>query len=177
MSADQVLVAVRPAELRIALASLPGMGPGGLNVETTEDWLHAVAMSRSPDGLVRGYATRWDEERGASGGTIWQTPDTRCWVTAADSSTRDRLLRYVAKRVGRDTAGRCPWWWPLRTGPRWGLGYGDQAQWDDFGIGAWYEVPTLADLDPGCPTLLEDGARLVDAVALVRVAVHLGSRP
>ena len=35
-------------------------------------------------------------------------------------------------------------------------------------------VPTLSDLDPADPTLLPDGSRQVDAIALARVALHLG---
>jgi hypothetical protein len=37
----------------------------------------------------------------------------------------------------------------------------------------WIIVPTLADLDPADPRLLPDGSRLVDALALRRVVLHV----
>lgn len=106
-------------------------------------------------------------------------------IDLADSATRDRVVRWVAGRLGL-TLGSS-------TAPEW---FGRRGAWElnpgtgspDIEVvfvrpvgsysGAYGPiVPTLAELDCDDDARLPDGSRAVDARALLLVAQWLGRRP
>lgn len=143
------------ARLRISLSALPGFDPIGL-------WLY------------RTFAAMADIRRVCDGHTSQGDA-----VSAADSSTADRLARWLAARVGLEVG--C-------TAPRWFLGEGAWAVLtDDHGFARRWRgndinalgglVPAMVDLSPRDPRRLPDGSRYVDRLALALVAVHVGGQP
>jgi hypothetical protein len=162
--------AVSPAELaalRIELSALPGFDPVGLDVE------------RSCCGHVIGDPYAGPPE-------CCGDPDE--WVSFIDASTRDRVARWLAGRVGLTVGSTAPgWWhqeavWVLAVRRAGGVKGGSSARtfsgsprWAASADGGKRRhVPTLGDLDPSDPRLLPDGSRYVNALALARVAVTVG---
>lgn len=173
------------SRLRLRLAELPGFDPVGLRV-TREDGLAGTAVG---DGFVVIRAPSM---------AFWQSGDPwapwATFVTTADASTRDRVARWVAGRLGKDVGPSGPCWGAVSNGYEGGgwallsrLGRGMSIFMDPDrlplaalpplvpgGESVWVGVPALATLDPRDDRLLPDGSRWVDAAALAEVARHVG---
>jgi hypothetical protein len=96
------------------------------------------------------------------------------------AEVRDRVARWLAGRVGLEVGSTAPEFqtdedgWSLFTQHHANPGL---AVWDLEGRGAGAArstIPALALLDPADSTTLPDGSRLVDALALGAVALHVG---
>lgn len=156
-----------PTDLRVPLAALPGIDPTWLVLHHHTGW-SGVVVRRSPRGSLVCYA----------GGTSQLEP-ADALLDLADASTRDRVARWCAARAELEVGPTAPGWRGQDNPPGhpgWVLhSYGSGSffsSWTSTGA----HVPTLADLAPADSSALPDGSRSVDAIALGRVAVHLGSQ-
>ena len=158
------------ADLRVALSDLPGFDPVGLRV-------------LDPNGELGSYVATYADEvhvmldgrANATGGLVL---DEDVDLDLSDAATRDRLARWLAARVGLEVGCTAPrWFWHVAM-RCWVLGHGRLESSRSFSFDGRvtdHEVPPLSDLDGADDdTRLPDGSRLVDAVALARVAVHVG---
>lgn len=119
-----------------------------------------------------------------SGSGPWMAED-ELFVSTSDARTRDALARWVAGRVGLSPSATAPSWHPDNyEAPSWRLSaWYTEAAWfrapysanfRGMPILGEYIVPALAALDARDARRLPDGSRLVDALALAAVAVHVG---
>ncbi len=110
-------------------------------------------------------------------------------ATTEDASTRDRLARWAAERVwpAQDACSTAPGWthagagtwvltWFGRGVPFRGRPYSHTARMFGSTRAGSQVCPALADLDPDDSRPMPDGSRLVDALALTAVALHLAGR-
>lgn len=176
--------------LRIPLALLPGFDPIGALVR--------VAGCR---GLVVGRdtarpETRWGEwlihpldewkDLPLDCGTLVRScRGSEAQIDLAESSTADRLSRWMALRLGmRADWGDCtaPRWYAAGMTPStpwWVIQWGRESR--IFASAAYHgaRVIPVPDLhfDAGDARRLPDGSRFADRLALGTVAVHVGSTP
>lgn len=164
------------ADLRVRLNQLPGFDPVGLRLYRWSDGLYLGVVIETP-AEMSGYAT-------AHAGRIELGWLGGCAVDLSGASTRDRVARWLAWRLGIPIGCTAPEWATDIEG--WSMFAGESPEragmacWDLDGRGAGAaggKVEGLAGLDPTADTRLPDGSRLVDAVALARVAVHVGGQP
>ena len=163
--------------MRIPLAALPGFDPVGLFVRglINDDGRYLVSGVSPCDPVAilvdgresRGYRT-----------VSFELVD----LDVADSSTADRLARWLAARVGLEVGCTAPGWkgqddgWVLTTFGK-GVFFGAMPS-NSRPAGHISIVPGLAGIDvPGGYRRLPDGSLFRDRLALAVVAVHVGSRP
>lgn len=164
------------SRLRVPLASLPGLVPVGLRVVSTGErggWVLPVGLHRdryqvaSPDGLAVGSEC-----------IDWDDLDFTWAYDLQDSSTADRVARWVADRRRVEVGCTAPEWgvslfnlYALRTITirsgrehyhRW-----EAPRVDGSDLWSWYHDDRL----------LPDGSRYVDRLSLTLVAVLVGSQP
>lgn len=171
--------------LTLPVAALPGFDPLGLMLwwqcpGEGSDWKYLCANSATLDGgtvpiLVSGPEVRWPRR-------------SEVRLDFGDAMTRDKVARWCAARVGVVVDSTAP---TLRRPPGpWAIDNGrPHADWSLVpstdvhlfvrkeptpGPGITY-VPALADLDATDMTLLGDGSRFIDALALKLTAQHLGA--
>lgn len=161
-----------PTDLRVPLSALPGFDPVGLRCSTASSgdghWL-CVADGWLTDANPR--VSRNETTR------VYDGPMSGVVLDLSDSATRDRVARWVAARVGLEVGCTAPGWGWVDNDPT-------NAMRDVLARGwvlgsaffVWGGCGT-SDLDPTDDTCLPDGSRVVDAVALARVAVYLGAQP
>lgn len=157
------------SRLLLPLSVLAGMDVEGLHVHNERDGLSGVIVETEM-GLRVYCSTEGDGDL--------HDLDNDEWRPSLDvSATRDRAARWLARRVGLECGSTAPEWRAAREPkPRgWILAGG---AWFVFGPGRSLidlEVPALAELDPADNTLLPDGSRLVDALALAAVCRAVGA--
>lgn len=180
--------------LRVRLAELEGFDATGLLLRDAEGAEEGIVVyDDGRDVLVHGEQDPqwWTKDQDSK---PYTKGDEEPHVSAADAATRDPLARWCAGRLGKSVGSSGPCWGPVANsyeGGGWGLlprlGHGMcifmRPDWLPLaalpplvpgGESVWVGVPALADIDPADPRLLPDGSRLVDALALVAVARHLG---
>lgn len=148
------------APLRVPLAALPGLDPVGLRlVRIDNGWTSVCVGTCFQRQLV--MHNYFDSK-----------PIVEWDVDLADASTRDRIARWAAERVGLEVGSTAPsWGWcpPVMT---WRL-YAEHGEWDAprslFDDAFWDRH--LGNLRP-----LPDGALYVTALALAMAAAHLGAK-
>lgn len=163
--------------LLVPLADLDGFDPVGLYV-----------LIRTPGAsdrrtLMGDYSPNvcHVHERGV-GVTVWLDLDeTECpsiLLDFSNASTRDRYLRWLADEVGLKLGSGAPMWeshydsgWSDKSTDGWHL---STSMWED---GNEYDAPvwlaSMLGLDPRDNSLLPDGSKLVDAIALAESRRHL----
>jgi len=163
---------VSTTDLRIPLTALPGLDATGLSAWAADErWLVAGDGGHKGVDLI-----------GWGLSDVAPMPRAIVALDLADASTRDRVARWAARRVGLEVGSTAPAWfhcgysvWALaahlvsrRFSPTRLPESAPQV------VGVNHQLPSLWSVDPTDDTRLPDGSRLVDAVALARVAVHLG---
>jgi hypothetical protein len=174
--------------VRLRLADLSGFDPVGL-------W---VANKDEPEGflvLFQDETTVLVHSGGSEDYPWWWTKaeEDGPTITMLHASTRDRVARWVAGRVGKDVGPSGPCWGAVANsyeGGGWALlgklGHGLSIFMDPdrlplaalpplvpTGESVWNGVPALAALNPNDGRRLPDGSRWVDAAALAAVARHV----
>lgn len=163
-------------ELRVPLPSLPGLDPVGLVVWHAVDQTFESGLCFENESRTAG---RWlalnIRVRGGKGTSYFRAENGI--VDLADAATRDRVARWVADRVEFEVGSTAPGWGFVDTD--WGFDMrGWLMGWRRQGEPVWWPADGfLAGADPNDDRLLPDGSKFVDALALARVAVHVGSRP
>lgn len=160
--------------LRIPICDLPALRVDGLYC-----WPHGVGEAEM---------VMWgDDEEVRFAGDERTIPLGLVLLNLADSSSRDRLVRWIATVTGLDIGSTAPGWkgqankdgdygWVLSSyGPGSGRFFASWASRSRH-PGHWSVVPTLAGLNAGDRTRLPDGSSRVHAIAMGRVALHLAKR-
>lgn len=180
------------AALLVAPGLLPGLDAFGLRVAT---WTGYHRNDLKPSGRELFLCVTRDGEPLVFD-PVAQGQRLRDHVAfdLADASTRDRIARWVAGRVGLEVAATAPDWLPTL---KYGLGSGGIGYRNDGGywtvaarshtrhfrapvdttlLHVFDEVPGLVGVDPHDDRRLSDGSHYVDALALARAAAHLGAK-
>ncbi len=166
------------ADLLLPLSACPGLDASGLWVRDTNPAGYRRLVVETDDGeapsraIVLERTDRVPEpvERG------------ELLLDLADASTRDRVARLVAERLGKAIDSTAPLWYQYSES--WEL-YTWESEKDVIfvrPVGTYSRaygpiVPALAEVDPADERTLPDGSRWADARALLLVAQHLGRTP
>lgn len=165
--------------LLIPLSALPGLDPVGLRDEDGRLILSGVGDAAGQVPTLISVAEH-------HGSVLWR----RVSIGLGDPATRDRVLRWLAARVGLPVGCGAPaWWrwtpdgggWALADGTPFGVDRAVVYPWradaiavTDVGEQRWVTGTGVSNLDPTDDTRLTDGSRLVDALALAAVLRQVG---
>lgn len=195
-AAVSAITAEEMAALWVPLASLPGFDPVGLRVLVRAETAVLTDIASGGVGPAEGPVWRgcwvWWADSSGHEDSVDLVDWSEVILDLADASTRDRVARWLAGRVGFAVGCTAPDWIPtlkfgLGSG---GIGYRDdggywtlccssrtehfRAPKGSTGLKAFDEVPGLVSVDPHDAHRLPDDSRYADALALARVAVHTG---
>lgn len=158
------LTAEEMAALWLPLMSVPALG---LSVRGQAEFVEGTVVGESGHAADSEVDVHdWGQNR-----TV-VLPRIRATMNLADASTRDRVARWLAGRVGLTLGSTGPdWGWcpPVMT---WRL-TAERGEWD--APQSLFDA-TFWDVHLGDTRRLHDGSGYCDALALGMAAVHLGGR-